>query len=439
MTLPAWNEYPQVSTDTRTLRPGALFVALKGERFDGHDHLQHALARGARAALVRRGTPPVAGLVLHEVPDTLQAYGLLARERRRAMTGPVVAVTGSNGKTSTKEMLAGILRTRYRVHATPRNDNNLVGIPQTILAAPAETEALVIEAGANELGELARARAIIEPSVVVVTNVSASHLAGFGSLERILSEKLSLAQGAPLTVVGLEPPALTPAARMVSQRVVTAGLEPHADRRPDRVSSDPSGHATLEIAGQAVRLPLLGRHQAANAMLAWAVGLELGLDAAAMADALRSFRIPGGRGELMQAGGLTILNDCYNANPASFRAAIASAAALRGGRRLVFVAGSMRELGAESARLHQEIATELLALDPELLAGVGEFVAALEPARARLGERLLTAPDAESMGAALAPRLQGNELIVLKASRGVALERILPALTGQPAHPLSAH
>ncbi|MGB7212680.1 MAG: Mur ligase family protein, partial [Gemmatimonadales bacterium] len=212
--------FESISTDTRTLATGALFVALTGERFDGHDHLAAAQRAGAAAAIVRRGTAAVEGLPLVEVDDTLAAYGRLARARRREIQGPVIAITGSNGKTSTKEFLAAVLGTAYRVHATALNLNNLVGVPQTILAAPSGTDALVIEAGASEPGELARARTIIEPSVVVITNVAPSHLDGFGSVAGILAEKLSLAAGAPLAVVGADPPALTEGARTIAARVL---------------------------------------------------------------------------------------------------------------------------------------------------------------------------------------------------------------------------
>jgi UDP-N-acetylmuramoyl-tripeptide--D-alanyl-D-alanine ligase len=167
-------------------------------------------------------------------------------------------------------------------------------------------------------------------------------------------------------------------------------------------------------------------------MLAWAVADALKLDPAAVAAALSAFTLPGGRSELLQAGGLTILNDCYNANPQSFGSAIATARAMRGGRRLVFVAGTMRELGHEAVRLHGEVARELVALEPDLLGAVGDFVPALAPHAERLGDRLLTASDPAALGARLQPRLRGDELIVLKASRGVALERILPFLAVPP-------
>ena len=423
--------FSQISTDTRTLGPGALFVALKGERFDAHDHLAEARDRGAAAAVVRRGTPPVDGLALIEVADTLRAWGDLARTRRREIPGPVIAVTGTNGKTSTKEMLAAALRTRYRVHATRANLNNLVGVPLTILEAPADVEALVVEAGANLPGEIARYREIIEPAIAVVTNVAAGHLEGFGSLEGVLEEKLALVRDVALAVVGTEPADLARRARELARRVMTAGLS-DAELVPSDLTIGAAGQATFTVRGRRITLPYPGRHLAANAMLAWAVGESLGLDPDAVARALGSFTLPGGRSELIRSGGFTILNDCYNANPQSFASAIATARAMRGGRRLVFVAGTMRELGTETARLHGEVARELAELEPDLLGAVGDFVPALMPYAARLGDRLVTAADPVTLGPALQSRLRGDELIVLKASRGVALERILPFLAVPP-------
>ncbi len=425
--------YAGASTDTRTLAPGSVFVALQGDRYDGHDFLPAAVETGAVAAIVRTGTAPVPGLTLHEVDDTLRAYGLLARARRRTITGPVIAITGTNGKTSTKELVACVLRTRWRTYATRANLNNLVGVPQTILEAPGDTDALVVEAGANLPGEIARYREIIEPDLTIVTNAAAGHLEGFGSLGAVVAEKLELARGVATVLVGTTPPHLVAeAAARGAGHVVTVGLD-SADVMPGRLELDTGAHPVLQLDGRTVTLPLRGRHQAVNALFAWAVARALGLDLDASAKALTTVRLPGGRGEVIEAGGLTIINDCYNANPASFQAAIDLAAALRGGRRLVFVAGTMRELGADTARLHDEAAAALVALDPDLLAVVGDFVGALTPYAPRLGDRFLAAPDAPALGPRLAERLTGGELVVLKASRGVALERILPAITSRPA------
>ena len=419
-----------ISTDTRSIPEGALFVALAGERFDAHDFLPAAASSGAAAAVVRTGTPPVPGLRLLEVPDTLRAFGALAHARRAKIAGPVIAVTGTNGKTSTKEMLAAALGTRYVTYATRANLNNLVGVPLTILESPAETEALVVEAGANLPGEIARYREIIAPDVVVITNAVAGHLEGFGSLEGVLEEKLSLSVDVELAVVGVDPPALAQGARRRARRVRTAALQ-GADLVPDRVDVGPDARPILTLGGRTFTLAARGLHQADNAVRVWAVAEALGLDLDQVAGALQRFTLPGGRGELLQVGGLTILNDCYNANPQSFRAVIATARSLRQGRPLVFVAGTMRELGAESSALHRRVAFELVDLGPDLLAAVGDFVPALEPYAAQLSERLVTAPDPLALAPLLSERLRGDEVVVLKASRGVALERILPALTAR--------
>src|SRR6266540_3250269 len=203
---PAQLKFSAISTHTRHLQPDTLFVALKGETFDAHSFLDKAQAGGATAAVVRRSIPVVAGLPLFEVADTLTALGLLARARRRLLPAgaPVVAITGSSGKTSAKEMIRSALAARWgsRVHATAGNLNNLVGVPLTILAAPEDTDALVVEAGASLPGEIAALRDIIEPTIAVVTNVGYAHLAGFGTAARLLQEKASLLDGAPVAVVG---------------------------------------------------------------------------------------------------------------------------------------------------------------------------------------------------------------------------------------------
>ena len=428
--------YSGISTDTRAIPDGCLFVALKGDRFDGHEFLAQAAGAGARGAVVRRGTERVPGLVLYPVEDTLRALGELAHARRKTIPGPVVAITGTNGKTSTKEMVAAALRTRYRLAATRINLNNLIGVPLTILEAPDETEALVIEAGANLKGEMARHREVIEPSIAVITNVGAGHLEGFGSSDGALLEKLSLTDGVPLAVVGLEPGVLPDLARQRARRVISAGLA-GADRTPTKIELLPDGRPRLTVGAHVFTVDARGRHQAANAMLAWTVAEVLGLDPERVAKSLETLEVPGGRGEMVQMGGLTVLNDAYNANPASFRAAIDLARALRGSRRLVFVAGTMRELGDASPVLHTEIASALVSLKPDLLAVIGEFVPALEPYRAALGDRLLTAPDAAALAPLLSARLGGDELVVLKGSRGVALERLLPDLAARASSPMT--
>ena len=409
---------------------------MRGERFDAHDFLGQAKSAGATGAVVRRGTPPVAGLVLFEVADTLAALGLLARARRRSLpaNAPVVAVTGSSGKTSAKELIRSALAARWgtRVHATAGNLNNLVGVPLTILAAPDDTAALVVEAGASVPGEIAALRDIIEPTIAVVTNVGYAHLEGFGTTERLLEEKASLLDGAPVAVVG-NSPALVAQARRRARKVVVVARDEFGEVHPDKVDVDDLGRPVLHWGGGVVTLPVLGLHQVDNAMLALAVAREAGVDPKAAVAGLATVQIPAGRGGLVSRGGLTIIDDSYNANPDSVLAALETALtyAARRRRPLVVVLGSMLELGADSARLHAFVADELMSFlpAPEAVAAVGDFVPAFERHRPALGDRLITAPDAETLGPRLKATLKGNEIVLLKASRGVALERVLRYLT----------
>ena len=422
------HRFSMIATDTRLLGPDALFVALHGDRFDGHDFLLQARDAGAVAAVVRSGTPRVPDLRFYEVPDTLAAWGDLARAHRRRFTGPVIAITGQNGKTSTKEMVAAVLATKWRTYRTRANNNNLVGVPLTILEAPVDTEALVIEAGANVPGEIARYREIIEPDIAIVTNAGSGHLAGFGTVEGVVREKLSLTRDVPIAIVGVVPPGLADGARARgARRVITAGLA-GAEVHPDEVSLEADGRPRVRIEGQEFVAAARGAHQASNAMFAWVVARELGVSAADAAQALEQYTLPSGRGELSQHGKLTILNDSYNANPESFHALIELVRSMAQGRRLVFVAGTMRELGDASRLLHSQIAAELASLRPDVLALIGDFVPAFAPYSEGFPGTIVGAPDAESLGPRLALELRGDELVVLKGSRGTTLERILPAI-----------
>lgn len=427
--------FSEVSTDTRTLKREALFVALTGEHFDGHDFLEAAREAGATGAVVRRGTAHLDGMEQFEVDDPLVALGRLARARRREVPGPVIAVTGTNGKTATKEMLAKALGTRWKVHSTFANLNNLIGVPQAILTAPDDTEALVLEAGANAVGEIERLRGIIEPTVAVVTNVSASHLAGFGSLEAVLAEKVSLVRDAPVAVVGTRPEELFAEAGRSAHRVISAGIGRRAEVAPDEWTVGENGRVTLTFRGQRIELPLVGRHQVENAAIALAVAVELDLDLTRVARALEQVSLPAGRCEVVRwgggggGGGGVILNDSYNANPESLRASLETAADMRAGRPFVAVVGSMLELGEHSSQLHLESAEAILRQNPKLIGATGDFIDAFETLGVP-GDRLVTSRDVEELASVLRGRLAGNEFVLVKASRGVGLERVIPLLTG---------
>ena len=426
----AWDHaYAGICTDTRAAGDGDLYVALRGERFDGHDFLSDARMANIGAAVVRTGTPRWTGFDWFEVEDTLEAYGRLARFRRDAFLGRVVAITGTNGKTSAKEFTAAALAAAMPVHKSEQNFNNLVGVPRTLLALPDEARAAVIECGANQRGELERMRAIVRPDVAAITNVDAGHLEGFGGIDRILDEKLSRVAGASNVVVGSKPPHLADAARAVAQDVVTVSADGSADWAAEEVTILPDGRARFRVRGVEVELPVPGRHQVGNALVALAVADILGVPLADAARGLAQASLPGGRAAVLEIGGVTVINDTYNANPASMAAALDLLQAVRGARRTVVVVGTMRELGAASADFHASMAERILDLRPDVVVAVGEFAPAFDVLAERLGgTQLVTGATPGDVAARLAQALHAGDVSLFKASRGVRLEQLFPIL-----------
>ena len=417
-----------VSTDTRAIAPGALFVALRGERFDAHDFLAQAVEQGA-AALVVSDAARAAGLgvPVHVVADTLVALGALGRHRRRAWGGTLVAVAGSNGKTSTKELLRAALGGARRVHATTGNLNNRVGLPLTLLAIPDDAELVVAEVGTNVPGEVAILRDVCEPDVAVVTSIGEEHLEGLHDLAGVLREEASVFDGVALAVTPAAQPEVAEAARPLARRVVVAGLDA-GDVRPDAWRLEPDGTGRLAFGSVEVRVPLRGAHNLRNAMLALAVARELGVSLDTAAAGIAAMPQPSMRTAWEPLGRAVVLNDAYNANPPSMRAAFELVAAVADHRPRVAVLGTMLELGDATARLHRDVARAALAGPFDVLAGVGLFAVALR-AEAPGDPRVVTAADAEALWPLLEPRLAPDAFILLKGSRGMRLERLVPLLT----------
>jgi UDP-N-acetylmuramoyl-tripeptide--D-alanyl-D-alanine ligase len=419
-----------VSTDTRDIRPGDCFVALAGERFDAHDFLAEAVARGASALVVSRpGDYAALGVPVFRVGDTLVALGALARYRRRAWapTGRVIGVGGSNGKTTTKELIRGALSAKLRVHATRGNLNNLVGVPKTLLALPDGADAAVVEMGMNVPGEMERLVGIVEPDLAVVTCIAEEHLEGLGDMEGVMREESFIFDGARVAIVPASQPEVARAAQGRAVRVIAAGLG-EGDLRAERWGVEQDGHVWLEVEGVTVRPRVRGVHNLRNTMLALAVARECGVGIADAARGVESAEGPTMRMAWENVGRATLINDAYNASPASMRAALELLSGLPGGRQRVAVLGTMRELGAHSARLHHELAREALDSPIEVLAGAGEMGDALH----RVGAddtRLVVADDIHDLWTALQPRLRPDAVILLKASRGVELERLVPSIT----------
>ena len=417
-----------ITTDTRKIGKGDVFLALKGERFDGHDYLRDAVRDGASALIVTRA-PKLSslGVPVYEVGDTLVALGALANYWRRAWGKTIVGVAGSNGKTSTKDLLKASLGRSYAVHATTGNLNNRIGVPLTLLAMPPEADVAVIELGTSLPGEVALLRDIAGPDIALVTSIAEEHLEGLGDLAGVLREEAAVYDGVAVGIAPSAQPEIAEAARGKAKRVVVAGLDPTADLKPDRWEIGPDGLGVIEIGGVTVKPPVRGLHNLRNAMLALAVARECGVSYRDAAEGIAAMPQPKMRVAWEQVGNVTLINDAYNANPGSTRAAIELLQGTGTGRQRVIVLGTMRELGAASEQCHADIAGLALASGADIVAGIGEFAPALE--KQKKGERVITASDVDDLWPQLQGRLQRDAIILLKASRGVQLERLVPHLT----------
>jgi UDP-N-acetylmuramoyl-tripeptide--D-alanyl-D-alanine ligase len=416
-----------VSTDTRSVAAGNLFVALHGERFDAHDFLADAVGKGAAALVVSNAIAAAnLGVPAFVVTDTTAALGLLGRYRRRAWAKTVVAVAGSNGKTSTKELTSAALGSRLSVYATRGNLNNHVGVPLTLLALPNDADVAVVEIGTNHPGEVAMLRALVEPDVAIVTSIGEEHLEGLGNLAGVLREESAVFAGADVAIVPAAQPEIGEAARGLARSVVSAGLSA-GDVRPDRWSIAPNGAGVLTFGEIEVRPPLRGEHNLRNSMLAIATARALGVSLEeAAAGIARTPALPM-RSAWTDIGRFTVINDAYNANPASARESLRMLASLDTDRQRVAILGSMLELGPAGPALHDEIARLALSGPASVIAGVGEFARALRDAAPNDG-RIVSAADALEVWPLVAPRLAPDAVILLKGSRGTRLERLIPLI-----------
>ena len=435
-----------VSIDTRSLAVGEAFFAIQGHERDGHAYLGEAAARGAACLVVhalRDDAPPSVPLVL--VDDTTQALGLLAAFHRGRFTGPLVAVTGSNGKTTTKELIAGVLATRHTVLRSVASFNNQWGLPLTLLGLRAEHDAAVVEIGTNQPGEIGALAAIARPTIGVVTTVAAVHTEFLGSIEGVREEKAALVRAVPASgtvVLNADDPRVLGMRRDATARVITYGTAPSADVRVVGTVADTRSETglrfTVEAGGrrETVTLALAGRHNVGNALAATAAGLAAGLDLSDVARGLAAVQPVKGRCVWRVAGAVRILDDTYNANPVSTRAALQVAAAGRDGARLIVVLGDMLELGDAAEEAHREIGRAVAEIAPTEFVGVGRH-AAHAVAAARAAGLAATAhfTTFEDTVAYLLKRVTAGDVVLVKGSRGMRLERVVDMLLAQLAHP----
>lgn len=423
-----------VTTDSRDAAPGQLFIALRGAKFDGHQFLPAAAAAGCPAAIVAAdaAVPDAtaagfAGGVI-AVPDTTRALGMLGAYHRDRARAKVIAVTGSNGKTTVKRMIHHILSRRLKGSASPKSFNNEIGVPLTLLAVAAEDDYVVCELGTNNPGEIPALTVMSRPDVAVITSVGPSHLERFGTIEGVAAEKTTILGLLPQDGLGValaDNDVLAAAAEWYGKPLVWFGQSAKAQWRLTQYQ--PRGpRQQFEVNGRLwVEMGIPGLHNAVNALAALAVADRFGVPADAAAAALADFQGEAMRLEWRELSGGTLINDAYNANPASLAAAGEVLASSAGRRRKVIIVGDMLELGGEGPALHRQCGRGLAQRGVNLVVAVGELGRYIADGAAEAGCAVAAFDTVDAAAAKLPALLAGGDVVLLKASRGAALERLL--------------
>ena len=421
------------SIDSRTIQPGELFFAVKGDRLDGHDYVHQALERGAVSAVVRKDQLarfPVKTCLL-AVDDTLVALQVLATAVRRLWGKPVVGVTGSAGKTTTKEAIAHVLSTRYRVLKSEGNFNNHFGLPLMLLKLQSEHDIAVIEMGMSHAGEIAALAKIAQPEIGVVTVVAPVHLEYFDSLAGIARAKYELIESLPpagTAVLNADDEYVSQFGRDFKGKVVLYGTRSPADVRAENTKSRGAEGSEFDVVVDGLReratLPLVGAHNIHNALAAVAVGLERGIRLADALAALTTLAPADKRGQVVQVDNIKVVNDCYNSNPKALEAMVDALAAMPAERRIV-IAGEMLELGPAGEQMHRAAGAHIAEKKMDILVGVRGLATSMVEAAKAAGMRAEFVATPEEAGEWLARETRDGDVVLLKASRGVKLEKAL--------------
>ncbi|HEY1679842.1 MAG TPA: UDP-N-acetylmuramoyl-tripeptide--D-alanyl-D-alanine ligase [Candidatus Sulfotelmatobacter sp.] len=421
------------SIDSRTIGPGQLFFAVKGERLDGHDFVSGALEKGAVAAVVRKDELHRYGKKsrLLAVDDTLAALQTLATAVRKMWGKPLVGVTGSAGKTTTKEAIAHVLGTQFRVLKSEGNFNNHFGLPLMLLKIEPEHDVAVIEMGMSHAGEIRALAKIAQPEIGVVTNVAPVHLEFFDSIAGIARAKYELIESLPTNgtaVLNADDEYVSQFGRDFKGTVIRYGRSGTAEVRAENVESlgaDGSSFDVVTAGGrEPARLPLVGEHNVLNALAAVSVGLARGMKFADAVAALASLVPADKRGQVLKLGNITVINDCYNSNPKALHAMIDALAAMKAKRRIV-VAGEMLELGPAAEELHRAAGKHAAEKEIDVVIGVRGLSQAMANAARENGARAEFVATPEEAGEWLAREGRDGDVVLLKASRGVKLEKAI--------------
>ncbi len=421
------------SIDSRTVGAGELFFAVKGERLDGHEFVAAAFKRGAIAAVVRTDQ-------LHRfedqtrllaVDDTLVALQSLATAVRKIWGKPLVGVTGSAGKTTTKEAIAHVLSSRFRVLKSEGNFNNHFGLPLMLLKIEPEHDVAVIEMGMSHAGEIRALAKIAQPEIGVVTNVAPVHLEFFDSLAGIARAKYELVESLPANgtaILNADDEYVSQFGRGFKGKVISYGLRATADVRAENVQSNGAEGSRFDVitanGRESAILPLVGEHNVLNALAAISVGLARGMSLSEAVVALATLKPADKRGQVLQLGNITVINDCYNSNPKALNAMIDALAAMKATRRIV-VAGEMLELGPSGEELHRAAGQHLAEKKIEVLVGVRGLAQAMVDGARSAGALAEFVTTPEQAGDWLARETRDGDVVLLKASRGVKLEKAL--------------
>lgn len=435
--------FRRLCTDSRQIRRGDLFIALSGERFDGRVFVESAIRKGAAGALVDRPSwPKASAKPVFGVADTLAAFQQLASHHRSRFAIPLVAVTGSNGKTTTKDMTACVLAERGAVLKTEGNLNNRIGVPQTLLNLTARHQAAVVEMGVDRQGQTARLCEIARPTIGTITNIGPDHLEFFGSLDASAHAKAELLDWIPAdgaVVLNADDAYFDYLASRARCRVVSFGLSPRAQVRAVEIVPEARRGTSFRLVlpervrGTKVLVPVYGTHNLLNALAAAAVGFLLDMSGTAIARGLAGFKPAVMRSQITHWGGVTIINDCYNANPASMKAAVALLAEMGGGRRTVAALGDMLELGPSSGDLHREVGAHLAGQGIARLVACGPLARGIAAGAAQAGmasQRIQEAPDSAAGAAIVKALVREGDVLLVKGSRGMQMERIIERLMG---------
>ena len=429
----------KVSTDSRTIKAGELFVALRGENFEGHDFVEASAKAGATGALVDlnwAGSVPD-NFALLRATDTLQAYQMLAANYRRSLALKVLAITGSNGKTSTKDFAASVLARKFRVTKTEGNFNNHVGLPRTILEATSGDEIAVWELGMNHPGEIAALAKIAAPDAAIITNIGVAHIEFMGSRESIAAEKGALAEAIEpqgTVILNADDPFTEGIAARTRARVVLAGTTAGAVRAIEiRQSADGSEFTIVEGAHRCrAQLPVAGSHMVQNALLAVAAGRAFGLSIEECAAGLAAAPLTKARLQIKEIGGVQFLDDSYNANPDSMKAALRTLVELDADGKRIAVLGEMRELGSESERGHREVGETAATLDVNQLITIGDTAELIaEGARTAGLQKVLSARSTAEAANLLGKIARPGDLVLIKGSRAARTEEVIEKFGSQ--------